>query len=100
MATESISLQNSPILEKAAQHVLNSTKYAFLWFIGKHEKRAKPVPDIVRSFFILLSSFCTMTSINAVLEYGPVFKNKHSTLLPPWVCCFFYSNLVAGFFTY
>lgn len=66
--------------------VVAQTKIAFLWFIGRHPKRVKPVPDVVRTLYILVSSFCSMAAINAVLKFGPVFKSRNSPLLAPWVC--------------
>lgn len=60
-------------------------KQGFLWFIGRHHRPRKPVPDIVRAFLVLVSSFGSMISINLVLEYGDAFKHRNSPLLPQWV---------------
>lgn len=60
-------------------------KQGFLWFIGRHQRPRKPVPDIARAFLVLVSSFGSMISINLVLEYGDAFKHRNSPLLPQWV---------------
>lgn len=58
---------------------------AVLWFLGKKYTRTKPVSDVVKSFFILLSSFTTMIAIQAVMKYGAPFRHRNTPPIPPWV---------------
>lgn len=57
----------------------------FLWFLGKHPGRHQPVPDIVRSIMVLVSSFSSIVAIDVTLKYGLAFKVRHSPSSPPWV---------------
>lgn len=65
------------------QHVLSPV----IWFLGKRKTVRKPVPLIVRQFFILISTFTSMVLMHLTLYHGSVFKAHNSpSVIPPWVC--------------
>lgn len=75
------------IIPAPALHKLPSW---FSRFLGHHEKQPHPIPDIVRTAWVLVASFAGVITVMATLKYGPAFVNRDCPIfIPSWVGSFF-----------
>lgn len=55
-------------------------------FLGYHDKPPSPIPDIVRSLWVLIASFTGIIVVMATFKYSSVFIARDTPIfIPSWV---------------